>query len=372
MKKLKFLFRTIVICLIFGLLYLNVSERFETYSEINQGLMKNFYKQEKNSIDVVYVGSCHAYSTFIPHKLWDDYGVTSHVLASSGQEVQMSYYYLKEALKTQKIKTAVVEVYGVNRMDSYIPLDEFDKSVIFGFQSLKMSMDKIKYAFEYDNTANSNLELLFGLYSAHDRWDYQSETPMREVDFERFQRDYTFMANGWKEYWHVEENADENVILNYPQNDIVEDFDEVSEEYLLKIIELCKNEGINLVLTSAPYEIKDIEVSRLNKVKKIAESNNVPYINFNDQKLIEKLDLHYYDMIDANHVDYSGAVKISDYVNKFIMENYPIESNKGNPKYASWDDGTQKVLSDNGREYWYDDAAFEQINVDNNEHLNVE
>lgn len=364
MKKLKFLVRTIVICLIFGVLYLNVSERFETYSEVNQGLMKNFYKQDKNSIDALYIGSCHAYSTFIPHKLWDDYGVTSHVLASSGQEVQMSYYYLKEALKTQKPKVAVVEVYGVNKMDSYVSEDEFDKSVIFGFQSMRMSLDKIKYALDYDNISNSNLELLFGLYSGHDRWDYQSEAPMSELDFERFQKDYSFMANGWKEYWHVEENENESALLNYPQNDIIEDFDEVSEEYLIKIIELCKREGINLVLTSAPYDLKPIEVSRLNKVKEISESYNVPYINFNDEDIINKLDLHYYDMIDANHVDYSGAVKISDYVNKFIMDNYPIASKKGNQKYSSWDEGTKKVLSDNGKEHWYDDDAFREAKDD--------
>lgn len=361
MNKGKFIIKMAIFILIFCSSYIGISEIFEPYRDINQGIMSNFYKQEENSIDVVFIGSCHVYSTFMPLKLWDDYGVTSHILASSGQELQMSYYYLKEALKTQKPKVAVVDVYSINKHNSYISADDFDKSVVFGFESLKPSLSKIKYALDYDTPSYNKLELLFGLYRGHERWDYQGPNPITSIDFERFNKNYNFTTKGWVEYWNWEDSEDESALLNHSQNDEVVDFDDINMTYLQKIIELCDKEEIELILCAAPYNLLDVEMSRFNKVAEIANDKNIPFINFNKQYMIEALNLRYSDMTDFYHVDYSGAVKISDYINNFIVQNYNLENKKilFSDDFKSWNEDVSNFLKSRGLKNWYSDSSFQ-------------
>ena len=71
--------------------------------------LKKFYEQDENSIDVLILGSSHAFENFNTGVLWEEQGIASYVLGGSWQPVWNTYYYLKEALKTQKPKLIILE-----------------------------------------------------------------------------------------------------------------------------------------------------------------------------------------------------------------------------------------------------------------------
>ena len=75
---------------------------------------REFYNMEKDTVDVLFLGTSHSYCGFSPQDFYDLHGIRSYNLGSSRQGIWLSYYWLKEALKTQKPKIVVKEVHYAN------------------------------------------------------------------------------------------------------------------------------------------------------------------------------------------------------------------------------------------------------------------
>lgn len=98
-----------------------------------------FYELEDNTVDVLFLGSSHAFEDFNTGVLWSDYGMAAYILAGSDQPLWNTYYYLKEALKTQKPELIVLEGYLTTYQREYID----DSRIIKNNFGLKWSGDKI-------------------------------------------------------------------------------------------------------------------------------------------------------------------------------------------------------------------------------------
>ena len=65
------------------------------------GAMRDMYKQDKNSIDVLYVGNSNVYTGISPLEIYNNIGVTGFSASTPGQDIIGSYYVAKEFFKTQ-------------------------------------------------------------------------------------------------------------------------------------------------------------------------------------------------------------------------------------------------------------------------------
>ena len=72
-------------------------------------MMQNFYGQPENSIDLLCIGSSHAFIDINTGVLWDEYGIPSYVLGGSLQPFWNTYYNLQEAVKTQTPRLVVLQ-----------------------------------------------------------------------------------------------------------------------------------------------------------------------------------------------------------------------------------------------------------------------
>ena len=70
-----------------------------------------FYHMRKNTVDVLFLGTSNTYCAFSPDELYRRYGIRSYNLAGSQQSMLTSYYWLEEALRTQKPKAVVLDVF---------------------------------------------------------------------------------------------------------------------------------------------------------------------------------------------------------------------------------------------------------------------
>ncbi|MGN1022947.1 MAG: hypothetical protein ACI4OJ_05565, partial [Lachnospiraceae bacterium] len=70
-----------------------------------------FYEEDKDSMDVLFLGSSNAYCAFSPNELKTKTGLNSWNLASSQQSLFTSYYWLREALSRQKPRAVVLDAY---------------------------------------------------------------------------------------------------------------------------------------------------------------------------------------------------------------------------------------------------------------------
>ena len=85
----------------------------------NKGLKdksaQGFLAEPDNSIDVVFVGDSLAYSSFIPLKIFNDYGISSYVCCTPSQTLAYSEDFVRRVFKNQKPKLVVLETDGVFR-----------------------------------------------------------------------------------------------------------------------------------------------------------------------------------------------------------------------------------------------------------------
>ena len=71
----------------------------------------SFYDLEDNTVDVLVLGSSHAYQGINTAVLWRNFGIASFNLCGAAQPIWNTYYYLEEALKTQTPKAIILDNY---------------------------------------------------------------------------------------------------------------------------------------------------------------------------------------------------------------------------------------------------------------------
>lgn len=64
---------------------------------------------QKDTVDVLFLGSSHGVTSFLPQELYNQYGITGYNLGCEQQGMVTSYYWLKEALRYQSPKAVVLD-----------------------------------------------------------------------------------------------------------------------------------------------------------------------------------------------------------------------------------------------------------------------
>ena len=128
---------------------------------------------------------------------------------------------------------------------------------------------------------------------------------------------------------------------NVPGGRILSDyqFGENAYQYLDKITQLCRKNGIQLVLIKAPslypYWYDEWEA----QVESYAEENDLLYINF--LELIEETGLDFsQDTYDGGlHLNLFGAEKITEYLGKVLQEEFLLPDRRDEEALSrTWED----------------------------------
>ena len=98
-----------------GIVFVLLNNIYKTFSfKYGDGILglKKFYMLDEDSVDVLILGSSHAFENINTGFLFDSYGIASYVLSGSVQPYWNTYYYLTEALKTQQPKVIILDAYA--------------------------------------------------------------------------------------------------------------------------------------------------------------------------------------------------------------------------------------------------------------------
>ena len=72
-----------------------------------------YLREPKNSVDVLFFGSSLVYCDIAPAWIWDESGLQSYVMAGPEQTIPLTYYYIREACRSQKPQTVMLEATGM-------------------------------------------------------------------------------------------------------------------------------------------------------------------------------------------------------------------------------------------------------------------
>lgn len=155
--------------------------------------------------------------------------------------------------------------------------------------------------------------------------------------------------NGWKLPF-LEEAASEEEYKGFPIRSTVRSYDggkymnktkdkeEIStfvQIYMDKILEICKKEGIELILVSAPSP-KNYNYKRHNAIVDYAKEKGITYLNLNLKQ--DELQMNWQtDSLDkGDHLNVSGAHKVTEYLGNYLKEHYDLKDHRTQETYQDW------------------------------------
>ncbi len=315
-----------------------------------------FYELEDNSVDVLILGSSHAFEDFNTGTLWDEYGLSSFVLAGSIQPLWNTYYYLKEALKTQTPDLIILEGYCTVFSKEFID----DSRIIKNNFGLKWSRDKVE-SLKVSSPQERWREFFLEYIQYHTRYK-----ELTRADFVKNQGNPLY--EDWKGF------GCNMVTMPLVSDDVrgIEDREDLfdkTEKYYRATIELAIKEGIPIVVIVSPYAgISAEEQRKYNTASDIAGEYDIPFLNCNLNNDEIGMDWEI-DASDGAHLNYRGNQKFSKYIGKYLVENFDLADHRGEPEYASWEENArfirQMIIDQELREYEDLSIITERIRNDN-------
>ena len=266
-----------------------------------QRKLEDIKSEKENTIDVFFAGDSEVYSAFLPVRMFEKYGYTSYACSFSAQRLCDTYAMLQETYKTQSPKLLVLET---NSFYRYSASDKEKKDIVMNKAGKLLPV--IKY---------------------HSRWKYAAG---------KLFNDKSGTETAWMKGSVIRKKQKpyEGGEYMIPCTD-VEKPDNLAKDYLEKIISLCKDNNTEVVfVTVAAPDVWSY--ARYNGMKELAEELNITYIDTNFS--VDDIGIDWKtDTLDrGNHLNLNGAVKFSDYIGKYISDNYELPDHRDDKNYADW------------------------------------
>ncbi len=284
-----------------------------------------FYKIEENTTDVLFFGSSHAASFFIPQELYNNYGITSYNLGCEQQNLLTSYFWLKEALKYQHPEAVVLECYILFTYMGNEVLNTAESCTRKAFDYMKWSEVKaeaVKTICSLDEK-QSLQSYYFPNIRYHTRW-----TGLTENDFKLDEMGNHYELKGYAPLvaaGGLEDFVPFEALTEAPGDGTA--IVPLMEEYLIKITELCKQENIPLILVKNPSTQGTAQKNYI--IQKYADKHGLLYVDFNERSLYEKINYDFKaDNLDSGHGNIWGAVKVTNYIGEVLRERFGIVGKK--------------------------------------------
>ena len=302
--------------------------------------MNDFYDYPED-YDVWFLGSSHVIMGTLPEELYNEYGIRSYNLAAYGQTFAIDYWVTKNLFEITKPKLIVLDAAQTGYDGKYQTSNI--SSIKLMMSSLPFGKEKIKAIndlFDSESDKDLKTELLFPFASDHYNWEYLTKSNFHSnVSYELGSDQNVFDQRGKSNYLLVTPTI-------IPEAIDVEDADmteTVNSNYLRKIIELCSDNNVEVLIVKCPLNAAKDKLHTYNQAFAIGKEYGVPYLNGFELENVFDGDT---DMWDSSHLNSLGARKWTHELGKYISENYTqIETSTTSPTMKKrWDDRYENYL----------------------------
>lgn len=284
--------------------------------------MRDLYAQKKGTVDVIFLGNSHMGRNVSAAMLYRNDGISSYGLWGSEQPLEITYYWLKEAITVQKPKVVVIDLLDIlltNMDESY---SRQVKNTI-GMRLSKNKIEMLKNTIPKENRLN----FLLGFPTYHGRFD-----DIKKEDFENL------FPNINHKNTYVDEAVYPYIEQRYPTTE-VKQIDKKIEKQILQMIELAKETNTEILFTILPYVESSYENQKIwNYIEQLTEKHGAKFLNYFHH--LDEIQFNYAtDMLDsgAAHLNYSGVSKTSYLMGQFLRQNYQLKDHKNDKDYISWE-----------------------------------
>ena len=328
----------VVIFIMLGILMLSVFNKVVTNAgdyRIHQ-FYGSFYAEERDSLDAVYLGSSATYTFWIAPLVWERYGIAVHPLSCPQQPFEAAEYLIKEARKTQPDALYIVPISTVNEEGTLS-----DVKLHYTADYMPLSWNKIQMVRTLGGYMGigwtEQMEFLLPFIRFHSRW-----SELEEKDF----FDPLVGLKGASFSGRFLSTTSDDISSVYRTTERTGTLSEITQDALDNLMEYCDAEQINVLFIAVPKaQENEYALAQTNTVIETVQARGFPVLDM--RSAVEEIGLDLAkDYYNEGHTNIHGAIKVTDYIGKYLVENYGFEDKRGNPAYSSWDEAYDKYTAE--------------------------
>ncbi len=255
--------------------------------------------EDDNTIDAIFLGDSEIYASISPMQIWEEQGIPTFCVSTSGQKLWYSHDLLQKALRKQSPKIVLLDT------------------------------DTIFKKFDFDDSLMHRFEMAMPVFKYHDRWKvFVKEAVGEELDG----KDY----NDYKGYRYSDKIVPANTDNYMKPSKSVAYIARRNKNYVKEIKEYCDERGVKIMFISIP-STKNWDYSKHNAIAELAKELDVDYIDLNTLRDEVPIDWSTDTRDKGDHINYYGAVKVTSYVGQYLKDTGLFTDHRGEEKYSRWD-----------------------------------
>ncbi len=307
--------------------------------------ISNFYLEERNSLDVIYIGGSNVQQSFNATLAYHLYGFTTGLVSTKAQPFVATQSLIEEVKKSQNPKLYIIDLARSHYNFSTTFNDAWTREVTDAMKPSKNRIDTINKLLKYSNADNNEyINYYFSFFKYHNAWknintnSFKNSEPYKGY---AFWQDTLKVAPQERKKW-----SNGSKVLPFS-----------NEQVILELVNYIEINNINvLFVVPVINSLSEDEQMQLNKIITILKNNKLKVINFNE---LEELKIDYKkDFYEPSHLNVYGATKYTIYFSKYLKENYYLQDHRKDEMYTSWNEEYENFKQ--VFKYWVKDD-FENI-----------
>ena len=298
-----------------------VRPKYASGITLEGSMVENWYAHKDQDHQVLFIGDCEVYESFSPVTLFNEFGATSYIRGSAQQLMWQSYYLLREALKTQAPRAVVLSICSLRYAE---PQSEaYNRMTLDGMRLGREKFEAVRASLLPEE---SELSYYVPLLRYHDRI------------FELTGEDARYMLRGPELTYNGYLMRTEQVpYTRLPSAPVLKDasFGEKPVAYLDRIVDLCREKGIELILIKSPCLYPAWYDEWDDWLEDYAERNGVEYINAIPRMEEMGIDLGTDTYDGGIHLNVYGAEKYTRWLGQHLADRGLVQDQRLDPVVAA-------------------------------------
>jgi hypothetical protein len=265
----------------------------------------------EDSMNTVVLGSSGLYAAVNPTILQNEADIYSYNLSAKFNFIPIRYHQLKDISKERPIKLLITDCSNLHLTKEEIEPTIANKSSSYkyGFNFIDDFSDKKEYIndvkFHFPDVVVT--DYWFPFFVHHTNWHKINSKKLEGLSVNNI---LGFNMLSKTEAIIPEESEDDYNVSP------------ISQEYLEKIVELCKENNTYLFLIQTPR--KSYKRSLENELKKVLGTENYVFVDYSDPKRMDEMGIDFEkDFFDTGHLNIYGSEKFSKYLARDIETLFP-------------------------------------------------
>lgn len=300
--------------------------------------MAGFYAEDKDSIDVLMFGASTVGTSFCSPYMWEKYGFTSYPLSSNSQRTTSIRYLIDEGMKYQNPDMIVIEMRTFYGDDEEMALDE--GHIRETTDNMRYSVNRIKAINGIADHYEDKWPFYFDIMKYHSNYGMLAEAnEWKKITFKTKDKYKGFcIRNEIKSYWQKRHDDSTDGVSRTP-------LAQKQEEVLRDLLDYLKEENIEALFVVSPRDFDANYCAVMNYAGDIVREAGYDYLDMN----LSYDDMEFSfatDMNDGAHTNVWGALKCSDLLGQYIMQNYELNADHSEKVKKEWDRAYNDFMDD--------------------------